>query len=168
MMNKSLESEKMRLMKQFNRKTRVSRQFRTLSQTPRDHPVHTNLPSLVRDRVTLDSHKSQIKDMMKSLMITPSSRRKQHTSPVQNPTREEKTFLEKLGLIDPTNTQGNTQRSQTSILNAKQSKSGMRKRIDKINSSRDEINNVSPGQYSNIQYYSIILTKKSLLGVVQY
>ena len=31
MMNKSLEIEQLRLMKQFNRKTRISKQFRTLS-----------------------------------------------------------------------------------------------------------------------------------------
>ena len=49
MVNRSLEVEQIRLMKEFSRQTRVNKHFRTLSQTPRDHPKLTNLPPLVKD-----------------------------------------------------------------------------------------------------------------------
>ena len=79
--------------------------------------------------------------MVKSLMMSPNLRKKQHTSPKPTnnyTTQAERSFLEKLGLVDIP--RGNARAS--SLLNAKKTKSAMRRRRDQIISARNHSNSL--------------------------
>ena len=114
-MNKSLQVEQMRLLKEFSKEQKVSKQFRSLSRTPRDHPKITSLPPLLRERLTIDEKKNQIKEMMKTMIGMPRKIKKQYTSLVAD-----ESYLEKLLHMNPS----------SSLINAKSKNIKRHKRGD--------------------------------------
>ena len=76
--------------------------------------------------------------MVNSLIVNRNMRKKQHTSPkptTNYTTLAERSFLEKLGLVDPTGPR--TSARTSSLLHAKKTKSAMRRRREQIISARN-------------------------------
>ena len=58
----------MRLLKEFMKQIKVRKQFRAMSQTPKDIE---KLPPLIRDRYCKETGKKQIKDIVKTFINYP-------------------------------------------------------------------------------------------------
>mmetsp|Transcript_44904 Transcript_44904/g.59608 ORF Transcript_44904/g.59608 Transcript_44904/m.59608 type:complete len:191 (-) Transcript_44904:546-1118(-) len=102
--NRSLEVHQLRLLKDFSKQIKVNKKLRKVAKTARAQATVTSLPPIVRDRLTLDGQKSNLKDMLNGVLLKQSGKKpnRQAISPTRLSTTSlvDPKVLQSLGIYD--------------------------------------------------------------------